>query len=405
MTSAVSCLGRPGGPERAVAAVRRGDVEPRSRRFEDTELAAYLLRVVRGEERDALAAGVRFGLSALSLGYTGATAALQAAYRCGLRTRERLPVPVISVGNIALGGSGKTPLTRWIAQRLTAAGLRVGLLLRGHGGTLVREGGIVSVGSGVLLSASEAGDEAVMHARALPAVSVAVGRDRVRMGRLLIGQAVAEVLVLDDGFQYWRLQRDLDVALVPADDPFGNGRALPRGLLREPPSRLRRADALFVTHTERVSAGEVGCTIQRLERMAPVGTPIFTCQLRATCFASLSTGTTVPLDELRDRRVYLFSAIAANEQFACTAASLGLTVVGHRQLPDHFAYDRQALPGVDDDARRLDADALVTTEKDAAKLKPDCVRTPTYVLRMELDICGQSAFEACLLSAARSLVV
>jgi tetraacyldisaccharide 4'-kinase len=411
VSSALPCLDRPGGLERAVAAVRCGDVEPRSRRFEDTEFAAYLLRVVRGrtasvrgEERDALAAGVRFGLSALSLGYTGATAALQAAYRCGLRTRERLPVPVISVGNIALGGSGKTPLTRWIAQTLMASGLRVGLLLRGHGGTLVREGGIVSVGSGVLLDASEAGDEAVMHAISLPGVSVAVGRDRVRTGRLLIERAGCEVLVLDDGFQYWRLHRDLDLALVPADDPFGNGWALPRGLLREPPSRLRRADALFVTHTERVSAEDVHSTIQRLQRIARSGADLFTCRLTAACFANLETGAAMPLQALRGQRVFLLSAIAANEQFARTAADLGLTVAGHRQLPDHFAYDRRSLELASDEARRLSVSAIVTTEKDAVKLAPDCLRLPAYVLCMELEIDDRSAFEACLLSrSSRSL--
>ena len=362
-------------------------------------LAEYLLSTIRGEHRGVLAGSVRLALAGLSLGYAGATAGVQCLYAAGVRARHRLPVPVVSVGGIALGGTGKTPLTRWTARRLAEERLRVGILLRGHGGTLVRQGGLVSLGDGPLLDARQAGDEAVMHAASLPGVAVAVGRDRVRMGHTLVRKAGCDVLVLDDGFQYWRLHRDLDLALVRADDPFDNGRPLPRGLLREPPSRLGRADLAFVTHAQRVTDEHLRGVVEQVRRLLRPNADVFTCRLVARHFVEATHGERIGLEELRGQPVFLLSAIADNEQFRRTAERIGLEVLGHRELPDHSEYDRHQLESASKEARRLGARALVTTEKDAAKLDAGRLELPAYVLHMELEIDRQEAFESRLLAA------
>lgn len=368
------------------------------RRFEESEAAAYLLEVVSGRATGPGAAALRFTLAGLSLGYAAATAFVQHTYDLGLRRRFTLPVPVFSIGGISLGGAGKTPVTRWMARRLQAGGRRVGILLRGHGGRLVRKGGIVSQGGQVLHTAAEAGEEAVLHARSLPGVAVAVGRDRVRRGRELLTRAGVDVLLLDDGFQYWRLARDLDLVLLPADNPFDNGRPLPRGLLREPPGRLRRAHALIVTHAERVTPTQLRNTVSHLRKFAPPGVPVFTCRLTPQRFTPVDGGADIALAALRGERVFLTSAIAANDAFASTARSLGLRVTGHRSFPDHFQYDRSTQESLAAEAERLGARCLVTTEKDAVKLDPTLLRLPTYVLHLDVDLDDPGGLEALLLA-------
>ena len=205
-------------------------------------------RIVRGDLHslgDRLTAA---GLRGLSVGYGLALQVHLGCYRLGLARRTRLPALVISIGNLTVGGTGKTTACLAVADYLHRQGHRVAVLSRGYRGEGEQGAHIVSHGVGPVVGVHQAGDEPYLMARALPGVSVLVGRDRRRTGALAVGQLGATAVVLDDGFQYQRLERDLDIVLVDALLPFGYDALVPRGLLREPVSHLARADAVWLTH-------------------------------------------------------------------------------------------------------------------------------------------------------------
>ena len=157
---------------------------------------------------------------------------------------------IVSVGNITTGGTGKTPTVQWLARRLMQNEKRVAIVSRGYGGTLSKAGAVVSDANRVLVSAHEAGDEPILHARALENVPVVIGRDRVRAVQTTTENFAPDVIILDDAFQYWSLFRDFDLLLLDARKPFGNGHLLPRGRLREEPKQLQRAHAILLTRSD-----------------------------------------------------------------------------------------------------------------------------------------------------------
>ena len=193
---------------------------------------------------------VRAGLVPLwlaSQGYRVAAGAHRAGYASGVRRRRRLPCPVVSIGNLTLGGTGKTPLTEWTAQWYQRQDWRVAVLSRGYGGASTDQPQVVSAGDGPLTDWRTAGDEAYLLARRLPGVPVLVGRDRFASGLYACERFGAQVLVLDDGFQHHALHRDCDIVLIDASNPFGHGALLPRGTLREPLRALRRAQVVVLS--------------------------------------------------------------------------------------------------------------------------------------------------------------
>jgi tetraacyldisaccharide 4'-kinase len=297
-------------------------------------------------------------LSLLSMLFGAGVAMRGAAYARGLLRREALPVPVISVGNLAVGGTGKTPAVIALARALGGRGRRVGVLARGYKGT-VREGALlVSDGNRLLADAATAGDEPVLLARALPGVPVAVGPRRARAGRLLLERAGADLLLLDDGFQHRRLVRDADVVLVDGDAPFGNGHLLPRGPLRESPCALARADAVLV----RAVAGE------------PPPLEAIHCYTAAHVGAA-HTRVTGVLDadfhtapDLAGVPVLGAAGIARPERFRATLAQTGARVLDFVPYPDHMAYTAADAAALGDRARAAGAEAVAVTAKDAVKL-------------------------------------
>jgi len=191
------------------------------------------------------------------------------AERAGIRRRGRLPSPVISVGNLTVGGTGKTPMTAMLCNRLKERGLRVTILSRGHGGTS-NDARIVSTPTGdIVLSSVDAGDEPVLLARLCPGVPVVVGKDRRLSGREALRNWPVDVFVLDDGFQFWQLARDLDIVLLDSKLPFDNGYPLPRGLLRDPARHIRRAQVAVVTRADRLDADARAALIDRVHGYAP----------------------------------------------------------------------------------------------------------------------------------------
>ena len=325
--------------------------------------------------------GVTSLLSPLGALYGAATAARAAAYHRGWLSRARLGGPVISVGNLSVGGSGKTPVVALVAAMLRAAGRPVAVLSRGYRGSFRGDCLVVGDGEDVRARPEEAGDEPVMLARALPGVVVAVGRRRDRVGRAVEARFGSRVYVLDDGFQHLRVQRDLDLVCVGAHDLVD--RPLPAGRLREPAAALARADLILLEADggplEALSAVHPGRVLRVRRRVVgffgPDGAP---CPAPA--------------------RPFLLSGIARPERFHCDVTSRVGHVSGTAVFPDHHAYSAADVAGVDARARIAGADAIVTTAKDAVRLPATSL--PLLVLRIAAEVDDEALLRERVLRAA-----
>ncbi len=289
-------------------------------------------------------------------------------YETGLRARVKLDARVISVGNLAVGGSSKTPVAAFLAHALASRGARVALLSRGVGGLRAREANVVSDGARVLLGPADAGDEPCLLAALAPGVPVLAGVNRVALGLRAIALFSADVLVLDDGFQHHRLARDLDLVCLDARLGLGNGHVLPRGPLREGVYALSRADALVFTRADAAEAVPPGT-----DRL-PVGPPRFRVGMRKLGLRPLAGGAREPLESLRGARVGIVAAIARPDRLARELAELGAEIVARRIFRDHHGYTPADLERLDPDLR------WITTAKDAVKLPPEW--DPARVVRV-----------------------
>ncbi|MBI3326500.1 MAG: tetraacyldisaccharide 4'-kinase [Nitrospinae bacterium] len=317
-------------------------------------------------------------------------------YARGWAPVKRLRCRVLSVGNLTLGGTGKTPLVEAIATLLRTHGYRVAVLSRGYGRRCQKPITVVSDGEKRLVSPEVAGDEPFLLAEHLPGVPVLVGNDRYITGMHAVERFGVEVVVLDDGFQHMQLARDLDILLLDAARPLGNGRLFPRGDLRELPSALSRADLIVFTRWEPGTL--VLLSPLRLPHPVP---PLFCSQHEPADLRVLQDGGTLPLASLKDRRILAFCGIGAPESFRRTLNRLGATVVAFLSFPDHHPYTQPELDDLARTAAAHGAEALVTTEKDGIRLRR-LLPLPWQVweLRIRATIMGQGpAWEACLLRA------
>jgi tetraacyldisaccharide 4'-kinase len=292
-------------------------------------------------------------------------------YDSGHLRAERVPARVVSVGNLTVGGSGKTPLVLWLAERLAASGRRVGIVARGY---RKERAGVVVVGRNgtPLVSVREGGDEAVLLARRF-AGPVVVGEDRVAAARVAAGECNAELLVLDDGFQHRRLARDLDVVIVHGDPR--QARLLPAGPLREGARALCRAGVVVTT----AGSGEAA------RSFVPPGVPVVTAAARATALVTVREGRweTSPLDALAGREVAAVAGIARPNRFLELLAQLGARVRETRLLDDHHAYVPGDLEWIAAAARRH---PVLTTEKDLVKLAESPAAPPVSAVRLDVDV-------------------
>jgi tetraacyldisaccharide 4'-kinase len=296
--------------------------------------------------------------------YRGAVAARLAAYRRGLLERARLEAPVVSVGNLTFGGTGKTPTVVALVRDLARRGRRPAVLTRGWGRTDTRP--VVVVGPDPRLAVEAAGDEPLELAARLPGVPVVVDADRLRGGIEAIARG-ADLLVLDDGFQHLRLERDLDLVLIDAGDPWGGGRLPPLGRLREPPSGLRRADAVLVTKLGPDPATALEALRLEVERIAP-GMPVLGARLAAT-MVRRPDGSAGP-ETLAGARVVALAGIGRPEAFAELLTECGAEVVETRWFADHHRFSGAEVAAVEARAAELGA-VVATTAKDAVKLPAD----------------------------------
>ena len=339
--------------------------------------AAYK-RLIRGQTRGVLPTLARLGLWNLSLPYAAAIAVRNAAFDRGWMRSERAGVPVVSIGNLTVGGTGKTPAVEFVASWLRKRGLQVAILSRGYGAT------------------DGPNDEALLLEENLPDVPHLQGKDRVRLARIAVEELESQFLVLDDGFQHRRLARDLDIVLVDATDPFGGGRLLPAGLLRESPKELRRADLVLLTRCGMIEPSERANLRDRIRRLAGAA-PIVETSFVPVSFMRVDHERRDIVD-LVGKRVLAFSGIGNPDAFRTTLSGLGVEVIEHRSFPDHHGYTREDVLELTRGAKTVCPDALVTTQKDLVKLQiGDLAEVPLYALRIEMRFeSGAEDFEAAL---------
>ncbi|MBI5190010.1 MAG: tetraacyldisaccharide 4'-kinase [Nitrospirae bacterium] len=328
-----------------------------------------------------------FVLYPFSLAYSLVMTARAWLYMSGLLRRRRLPCKVVSVGNITSGGTGKTPMVTHIVRRLSSKGRKVTIVTRGYGGSMEGGTAVVSDGENILLNTEQAGDEAVLLAKGLPGVPVVMGGDRYDAGMLAVRRFNPDVVILDDAFQRLDIMRDLDVLLLDAGNPFGNGYTLPMGYLREPRRAAGRADIAVLT---RADEGNLNSGMAKVAGVAP-GLPVAGAEHRAESLKSLLDGKELGLSWLSGKRVIAVSGIANPASFALILNGLNAKIAGNIDFSDHHAYRADDIETIDALVESAGAEVAVTTEKDAVKLSglmPG--RARVLVLGIELVITVRS---------------
>ncbi len=313
-----------------------------------------------------------------------------------IKNQKRLPYTVISIGNITVGGTGKTPATISIAEEARKRGFLPIILTRGYKGK--REGlCFVSKGSGPLVSERDVGDEAILMAEKLTDVLIIKGEDRYDAGIFAIEHLKSQItnlksqilFILDDGFQHWRLFRDKDILLIDSKKPFGNNRLLPIGRLREPLNAIGRADIIVITKTvgkrNNVEYNEKTLQNSRLVREIRrynEESPIFFAEHRPIKFVNLK-GDSFPLEWAEDKTFFAFCGIGNPESFKETLISSNILLKGFKSYRDHFRYSSEDLRDITEQSEKIGADWIVTTEKDIMRLKQ--LKVPANLIAIAIE--------------------
>ena len=336
--------------------------------------------------------------------YSGVVRLRNVFYQAGLFKIRKLGCKVISIGNITVGGTGKTPMVIMLANLLKEKGYKPAVLSRGYKGKKKGRVNIVSNGATVLMTPAEAGDEPVLIAESASDIPVITGKSRYLTGTFAIEHFGTDVLILDDAFQHRSIFRDVDIVLLDKTYPYGNGFLIPRGELREPASALERADIIVKTGVKdqgpEVRDQKSGTRSQGSGiRDQQSGTHIFEAYRKPVALLKGVAGDTYPLDHLNGKRIFAFAGIARPESFKNTIESLRGELVDFIDFPDHHAYTQRDLTKIKKTALRSLAPIILTTEKDGIKLIdfPDYLRD-IYLLKIEMEISpSQKEFEDVIL--------
>lgn len=367
----------------------------RVRRIERIE--RYLVRIIQQPGADK---GHPFPVRLL-LGFLGCVSCLFKGivatrlffYRTGVLRRFPLGCQVISVGNITAGGTGKTPVVEIFARELQKSGRKVAILSRGYRkkeapwyrrlfSEKIEPPRVVSDGRRMLLDSEMGGDEPYMLASNLPGVVVLVDKNRVKSGRYAVKKFGCDTLILDDGFQYLKLQHMLEITLVDKTNPFGNEHMLPRGVLREPVKNISRADYLFITKSD----GRSEELRQRLAGLNPEA-EIIECRHEPRYLKNVYTGEKIPLDWLKGRSIGTLSGIAVPQSFEDSLRRMGARVIYCERYADHHRYAAQEIIDALNKTSDMHAEALLTTEKDAVRFpRLETTPVPVYYLRVDIEI-------------------
>jgi tetraacyldisaccharide 4'-kinase len=366
-------------------------------------LEVFTIDVIYGRRAGAGQAVYGAFLQSLAWLFSGIAQARWWLYRKRIFHDQPLGCLVVVVGNLTVGGTGKTPVVEKFAKALRDRGRKVAILSRGYKSKSVPlwkkwwwslthaeppPPRIVSDGENVLLDSEQAGDEPYMLARNLPGVIVLVDKNRVKAGEFAIKKFGCDTLVLDDGFQYLPLKGRLNLLLVDKTNPFGNGQLLPRGILREPIKHLKRASYVFLTK----SNGQRDPELEALIAAHNPGVDIIECAHRPRYLQRFGVPADAPnarepLAFLKGRRVFAFSGIATPESFEKFLRDLGAVLVGRERFLDHYRFESDDLSELFATAQRERAECLVTTEKDAVRINENLnCPLPLFYLRLEIDI-------------------
>lgn len=306
-----------------------------------------------------------------------------------LKNQKKLPCRVLSIGNITVGGTGKTPATIAIAEEAKKQGFIPNILTRGYKGK--KKGPcFVSKGDGPLLSEEDAGDEPMLMANRLKGVPVIKGENRYEAGMFALSSLPLalrpDIFILDDGFQHWNLFRDKDILLIDGTKPFGNRRLLPLGPLREPLSAIGRADIIVITRTDRIRSqkSEANSLIEEI-RKYNTKAPVFFAEHRPAKFTTASGGT-FPLEWAKEKTFLGFSGIGNPESFKKTLLSTGMDLRGFRSYRDHYRYNSRDIGKIIRDAKKSGVDWIVTTEKDIMRLRGLNIPGNLVALAIEFSI-------------------
>ncbi len=365
-------------------------------------LETFVLEVIFEQRRDTRANLMRGFLFGCSKVFAVAVKARRFLYNARILRDSTLGVQVIAVGNLTVGGTGKTPVVERFARELRDQGRTVAILSRGYRSrptplplrlwnkVLLREDTtpprVVSDGKSLLLDSDMAGDEPYMLASNLKDVVVLVDKDRVKSGRYAIEKFGCDTLLLDDGFQYWKLRgRRHDVVLIDCQQPFGhNEHMLPRGTLREPPSHVARASTIFITKSD----GNTAELRKRLTQLNPRA-PIIECVHHPMYLEDVFTGQRQDLSLLKGRKVSSLSGIAQPESFEESLVALGAELVYSKRFADHHRFTLQEVLNAVNRSKKRQAEAIITTQKDAVRIpKLDRRDLPIYFMRVEIKIIG-----------------
>jgi tetraacyldisaccharide 4'-kinase len=301
-------------------------------------------------------------------------------YRLGVFKTRRLDCRVISIGNLTLGGTGKTPTVMMVADTLRRKGFKPAILSRGYGGQSGEFVNVVNDGQQTLLSPEMAGDEPVMMAQRLKDIPVLTGRIRYETGKYAIEQFGVDVLILDDGYQHLPLHRDLNILLCDATRPFGNGVVFPAGELREPLSAMDRADVICLTRCREDS--QTGPIDESNCRQVPV----IKTGLRVQSVIELSSGKETGMEAVQNQPVAAFCGIAHPLEFFHTLEQVPVQIVNQDYFSDHHDYSTDDLKAIENRAKQAGAKCIVTTEKDAVKLRGYTFDLPVYAVRIALEV-------------------
>lgn len=370
----------------------------------------FVLEVIFERRRGKRAAILRSTLFVLSKVFEAAVKLRRFLYNVRILRDSTLGIQVIAVGNLTVGGTGKTPVVEKFARSLQDEGRKVAILSRGYRSKppplrkrlldrlLLRSDAtpprVVSDGKSLLLDSETAGDEPYMLASNLKDVVVLVDKDRVKSGRYAIEQFGCDTLLLDDGFQYWKLQgRRRDIVLVDCQQPFGNEYMLPRGTLREPPSHIARAQTIFLTKSD----GRTKELRKRIAHHNPTA-GIIECVHHPLYFEDVFTGEQYGLDFLRGRKIASLSGIAQPESFEESLVKQGGELVYAKQFADHHRFTQQEILNVINRSKKRQAEMIITTQKDAVRFpKLDRRDLPLYFMRVEIKILsGATDFQDCV---------
>ncbi|HLH54623.1 MAG TPA: tetraacyldisaccharide 4'-kinase [Verrucomicrobiae bacterium] len=370
----------------------------------------FLLEVILEERkgfRESIVRSIAYGFSKI---FQVAVKTRRFLYNFRILRDSTLGVQVIAIGNLTVGGTGKTPVVEKFARELRDEGRNVAILSRGYRSKpvpvhrwlmnkiLLRDDTtpprVVSDGRSLLLDSEMAGDEPYMLASNLKDVVVLVDKDRVKSGRYAIEKFGCDTLLLDDGFQYWKLKgRRLDVVLIDRQQPFGNERLLPRGTLREPPSHLARANFIFITKSD----GNTAALRRRIAQVNPAA-GIIECIHHPLYLEDVFTGQRFGLDLLKGRKMASLSGIAQPESFEQSLVQLKAELVYSKRFADHHRFTQQEILNVINRGKKRQAEAIITTQKDAVRFpKLDRRDLPIYFMRVEIKILsGANDFQDCV---------